>query len=157
MFGAGFHPCSHPRHQPMAPTSTYDSILKIKSTKICKKLQGAAVGTASWATSIGNERGEVIQCILTTSEAIPTLQRLAECLMERFRRGTQQPPILLYTDRDCCGNGGPSKYQLLFSEWRGMEVHLEVWHFMRKIAAGITSEAHPLYGVFNVSAVLLHI
>ena len=140
----------------MAPTSTYGSILKIDSSKkICKKLQGVAVGTASWATSIGNERGEIIQCILTTSEAIPTLQRLADGLMERFRRGTQQPPILLYTDRDCCGNGRASKYQLLFSEWRVMEVRLAVWHFMRKIAAGITSEAHPLYGVFSVSAVLL--
>ena len=130
-------------------TSTYGSIIKIDSSKkICKKLQGAAVGTASWATSIGNEKGEVIQCILTTSEAIPTLQRLADGLMERFRRGNQQPPILLYTDRDCCSNGGPSKYQLLFSEWRGMEVRLDVWHFMRRIAAGIISEAHPLYGVF---------
>ena len=42
-----------------AATSTYGSILKIDSTKICKKLQGAAVNTASWATNVGNERGEV--------------------------------------------------------------------------------------------------
>ena len=54
--------------------STYSCILKIDSSKkICKKLQGAAVGTASWATNIGNERGEEIQCVLTTSEAIPVL------------------------------------------------------------------------------------
>ena len=68
--------------------------------------------------------------------------------MERFRRGNQRPPIPVYTDHDCCDKRGPSKYQLLFSEWRGMEVHLDVWHFMRRIAAAITSEAHPLYGVF---------
>ena len=78
-------------------TSTYGCILKIDSSKkICKMLQGAAVGTASWATNIGNEQGKVIQCVLTTSDSIPVLQKLADGLMERFRRGNQQPPILLY-------------------------------------------------------------
>lgn len=43
-----------------AATSIYGSILKIDSTKkICKKLQGAAANTATWATNVGNERGEV--------------------------------------------------------------------------------------------------
>ena len=40
-----------------AATSVYGTVLKIDSTKkVCKKLQGAAAGTASWATNVGNER-----------------------------------------------------------------------------------------------------
>ena len=42
-------------------TSTFGSILKVDSTKkVCKKLQGTAANTASWATNVGNERGEVL-------------------------------------------------------------------------------------------------
>ena len=59
-----------------AATSTYGSILKIDSTKICKKLQGAAANTASWATNVGNERGEVLQSVLTSSERVPALQHM---------------------------------------------------------------------------------
>ncbi len=52
-----------------ALTSTYGRILKIDSTKkVCRKLQGKAANTASWATSVGNERGEVVITILTSSE-----------------------------------------------------------------------------------------
>ena len=50
-----------------AATSTHGSILKIDSTKkICNKLQGADANTASWATNVGNERGEVLMSVLTT-------------------------------------------------------------------------------------------
>ena len=50
-------------------TSTFVGILKIDSTKkVCKKLQGSSAGSASWATNIGNERGEILQCVLIASE-----------------------------------------------------------------------------------------
>ena len=130
-------------------TSTYGCVLKIDSSKkICKKMQGAAVDMANWATSIGNERGEIVHCILTASESTPSLKKLADGLMERYRRGRQQSPLLLYTDRDCCCQHGPSKYQQLFSGWGGLQVRLDIWHYMRRIALGVTSEAHPLYGLF---------
>ena len=130
-------------------TSTYGCILKIDSMKkICRKLQGAAVDTASWATSIGNERGEVVHSILTTSEGTPALKKLADGLMERYRRGGQQPTLLLYTDRNCCSKEGPSKYQALFPAWGGLQVRLDIWHFMRRLARGVMSESHPLYGLF---------
>ena len=29
-----------------------------------------------------------------------------------------------------------------------MLVRLDVWHFMRRLAVGCTSESHPLYGMF---------
>lgn len=96
-----------------AATSIYGSILKIDSTKkICKKLQGAAANTATWATNVGNERGEVLISVLTESEGSPALQRVADGLIQRYERAKQQPPHLLYTDRDCCSDSGPSKYQV---------------------------------------------
>ena len=97
-----------------ASTSIYGSILKIHGTKkICKKLQGAAVNTASWATNVGNERGEVLISILTASEGVEALQPLATGLMRRYQLARIDPPILLYTDRDCCSESGQSKYQVL--------------------------------------------
>lgn len=67
-----------------AATSVYGRILKIDSTKkVCKKLQGTAANTANWTTNIGNERGEVVVTILTESESMQGLARMAEGLMNR--------------------------------------------------------------------------
>ena len=130
-------------------TSVYGRVLKIDSTKkIVKKLQGATADTASWATNIGNERGEVVHSVLTTSESISSLQKLADGLMARYSRAAKPPPVLLYTDRDCCCKDQPSKYKLLFSKWDGLQVRLDVWHYMRRLACGCTAESHPLYGTF---------
>ncbi len=94
-------------------TSTYGSILKIDSTKkVCKKLQGSAANTASWATNVGNERGEVVVSVLTESEGCKSLRSLACGLMRRYQDAEQPPPRLLYTDRDCCSPGGPSKFKV---------------------------------------------
>ena len=96
-----------------ASTSVYGTVLKIDSTKkICKKLQGAAAGTASWATNVGNERGEVVISVLTESEDNVALKRMTSGLMERYEMAGQDPPRLLYTDRDCFCVRGPSKYQV---------------------------------------------
>ena len=89
--------------QAVAVTSTYGRILKIDSTKkVCRKLQGKAANTASWATSVGNERGEVLITVLTSSEGGPALKPLADGLVGRYRAAEQPSPVLLY--RDCCGN-----------------------------------------------------
>ena len=67
-----------------AATSVHGSILKIDSTKkICKKLLGAAAKTANWATNVGNERGEVVISILTESESMDGLFKMANGLMDR--------------------------------------------------------------------------
>lgn len=132
-----------------AATSVYGSILKIDSTKkITKKLQGADINTASWATNVGNERGEILQSVLTASESFSSLQTLADGLMNRYQSALQPHPLLMYTDRDCCSESGPSRYQLLFSKWDKLIVRLDVWHFMRRIANACTTESHPLYGTF---------
>ena len=132
-----------------AVTSTYGSILKIDSTKkVTKKLCGAAAGSASWATNVGNERGEVVQCVITASEGTESLQQMADGLMKRYEDANQPHPVLLYTDRDCCTISGPGRYKELFIRWPALEVRLDIWHFMRRLALGVTTESHPLYGTF---------
>ena len=96
-----------------AATSVYGTILKVDSTKkVCKKLQGAAAGTANWATNVGNERGEVVVSVLTESEDSEGLRQMACGLMQRYELAQQDPLRLLYTDRDCCSMSGPSKYKV---------------------------------------------
>ena len=132
-----------------AATSVYGTILKIDSTKkICKKLQGLAANKASWATNVGNERGEIVQSVLTSSESAVSLKKLADGLMSRYEKAGQTAPAVLYTDRDCCSSDGSSKYKELFGKWPNLEVCLDIWHFMRRLAVAVTSESHPLYGVF---------
>ena len=67
---------------------------------------------------------------------------MADGLTLRYRDAQQPPPQVLYTDRDCCA----VRFQQLFSEWPDMHVCLDIWHFMRRIALGCTTESHPLYG-----------
>lgn len=95
-------------------TSTFGSILKIDSTKkVVKKLQGKAAGSASWATNIGNERGEVVMSVITDSESFSSLKRMADGLMTRYKTARQPAPKILYTDRDCCSlMHGVSKYKV---------------------------------------------
>lgn len=68
-----------------AATSIHGSILKIDSTKkVCKKLLGVAAKSANWATNVGNERGEVVITVLTESESMVSLKRMADGLMDRY-------------------------------------------------------------------------
>ena len=131
-------------------TSTFGTVLKVDSTKkVVRKLQGAAADTANWATSVGNERGEIVMCVLTTSESVPSLKSMADGLVQRYRDAGVAPPKVIYTDRDCCSDFGLSKYRVLFEEWgEELYVRLDIWHFMRRLAGGVTSESHPLHGTF---------
>lgn len=36
----------------------------------------------------------------------------------------------------------------MFSEWDQLIVRLDLWHFMRRFAVGVTTDSHPLYGPF---------
>lgn len=99
-------------------------------------------------TSVGNENGEILISVLTTSEDLASLQLLADGLVQRYATAGQTPPTCLYVDRDCCNTSGLSKPALLFRAWDSLEVRLDVWHFMRRMASGCTSESHPLYGTF---------
>lgn len=117
----------------------------------CADNNMCVAGSANWITSVGNERGEIVLSILTTSESKSTLQQMADGLMRRYAAASEPPPSLLYTDCDCCNFRGPSKYQDLFSQWPDLVVRLDIWHFMRRLAVGCTTESHPLYGPFMSS------
>ena len=103
-------------------TSTVGTILKIDaSKKICRKLQGLDANSASWVVNVGNEKGEILQSVATTSESIASLKMMANGWMLRFQKHDVEPPAVLYTDRDCCSDTGPSKYEVLFSGWNPHE------------------------------------
>ncbi|XP_057300249.1 uncharacterized protein LOC130630686 [Hydractinia symbiolongicarpus] len=132
-----------------AITSVFGVVLKIDSTKkILKKLSGEAKGSASWVTNVGNEYGAILQSVVTSSESNESLKKMADGIVDRYAKANVTPPIILYTDRDCCCYNGPSKFNVLFSAWPNLTVKLDIWHFMRRISFGCTSESHPLYGVF---------
>ena len=83
---------------------------------------------------------------------------MADGLVHRFQKSDIDPPAVLYTDRDCCNETGPSKYQVLFSKWSNLQIRLDIWHFMCHLAlGGCVSESHPLYSTFmsHFSACLL--
>ncbi|XP_057189356.1 uncharacterized protein LOC130554003 [Triplophysa rosa] len=126
-------------------TSQFGRVLKLYSTKIVScKLAGHSAGTSTWVTNVGNEYGQVIMSVLTASEGFG-LAPMAAGIIKRYRDAGVPPPELLYVDRDCCGSTYLKK---MFEEWTNMEVRLDIWHFMRRIAVGCTTDSHQLYATF---------
>lgn len=128
-------------------TSIFGNIIKMDSTKkIVKQLAGHSAGTASWVTNVANEKGQILMSVLTTCEGVG-LAPMAAGLMKRYSDAREPPPKVLYVDHDCC-EGGVVKVKDLFSKWPELITPLDIWHFMRRLALGCTTESHPLYGVF---------
>ncbi|KAK0138894.1 hypothetical protein N1851_024567 [Merluccius polli] len=90
---------------------------------ITKKLAGIGKGTAFWMTSVGNEIGQILISVLTAM-------------------------LVLYVDCHCCVEAGQSKLQARFGQWPDLIIRLDIWHFMRRMSAGCTTDAHPLYATF---------
>ncbi|XP_047220665.1 uncharacterized protein LOC124867966 isoform X2 [Girardinichthys multiradiatus] len=90
-------------------TSVFGSILKMDSTKkVIKKLAGADAGTAQWMSSVGNELGQVLICVVTAAEGYG-LQDMAKGLHKRYEQARRSSPEVLYVGRDCCrADGKPS-------------------------------------------------
>ncbi|MEQ2162429.1 hypothetical protein GOODEAATRI_019699, partial [Goodea atripinnis] len=67
-------------------TSVFGSILKMDSTKkVIKKLAGADAGTAQWMSSVGNELGQVLICVVMAAEGYG-LQDMAKGLQKRYEQ-----------------------------------------------------------------------
>jgi hypothetical protein len=125
-------------------TSTVGSILKMDSSKkITRKLAGTAAGTAQWATDVGNEYGQILACVLTTAEG-SGIRQMARGLVGRYATAGIPPPAVMYVDRDCCSVAVKN----LFKPWKNLIVRLDIWHLMRRLARGVKTESHQLYGVF---------
>lgn len=110
-------------------------------------MSGPAKGTAQWLTSVGNEVGQVLMSVLTANEGAG-LDLMAAGLMERYQRAGVDPPTILYVDCDCCKEVGETKLKRRFSSWPDVIVRLDIWHFMRRLAVGCTTDAHQLYPTF---------
>ena len=82
--------------------------------------------------------------MLTASEG-SGLSEMAKGLVDRYKNAGVSPPDVVYTDHDCCGARG---IKGLFPEWNDICVRLDIWHFMRRLAIGVTTESHPLYATF---------
>ena len=57
---------------------------------------------------------------------------MADGLVKRFKDAGQQPPRVLYTDCECCGDNNGSKYNHLFEAWPNLIVCLDIYHYMRR-------------------------
>lgn len=112
-----------------------------------KKLAGATAGTAAWVTNVGNEHGQVLMSVLTSHKGQGLLP-MTTGLVRRYEAAGVAPPTLLYVDRDCCSSVGTSRAAAMFSGWSDLVVRLDVWHFMRRFAAGLHTDSHPLYDLF---------
>ena len=82
-------------------TSTFGEILKIDSTrKVAKKLAGKHAYNAHWVTNVGNEFGQILNSVLTTSEG-HGLTDLSRGLIQRYQKERKEKlPKVLYTDRE---------------------------------------------------------
>lgn len=74
------------------------------------------------------------------------LGQMIKGLVDRYSLADVKPPVLLYVDRDCCGNASQLRRQ--FGAWPDLEIRLDVWHFMRRFSVGCTTDSHQLYGIF---------
>ncbi|CAM4510591.1 unnamed protein product [Leuciscus chuanchicus] len=130
-------------------TFVFGYVLKMDSTKkITRKLSGAAKGTALWVTSVGNELGQILISVLTAQEG-PGLDVMVVDLIRRYSQAAMPPPKLLYVDTGCCmETGGQTKLQKRFGGLPDLNIRLDIYHFMRRLAAGCTTDAHPLYPIF---------
>lgn len=106
-----------------------------------------AKGTAMWVTSVGNEYGQILISVLTAQEGAG-LDMMAADLVRRYHQAGVEPPVVLYVDCGCCTEAGETKLQARFSGWPGLTIRLDIWHFMRRLAVGCTTDAHQLYPVF---------
>ena len=130
----------------------------IRQRRSVGNFEGGAAGTASWATNVGNERGEVVASVLTASEDVASLKSLADGLVRRYTAAGEHPPLVLYTDRDCYADTGPSKMEALFDGWSDIHVRLDVWHFMRRLAQGMQGNFRKFITNYSVgSYVIYHI
>ena len=126
-------------------TSVFGSVLKLDLTKkVVKKLAGKASRTAVWCTIVGNEHGQILSSVLSTAEG-HGIAPMLDGIMLRYKAADIPPPEIIYIDRDCCG---PNPLHHMLASWDKTILRLDIWHFMRMISSGLTTDKHQLYGPF---------
>lgn len=56
-------------------------------------------------TNVGNEFGQVLNCVLTTGEGA-ALDDLCQGIVKRYKDAGEPEPAVIYVDRDCCSKTG---------------------------------------------------
>lgn len=99
-------------------------------------------------TSVRNEKGQVLISVLTATEGAG-LDLMTQGIVRRYREAGQRPPKVLYVDCGCCkDNDDLPAVKEKFRGWPDLIVRLDIYHFMRRLARGCSSDAHPLYPTF---------
>ena len=75
------------------------------------------------------------------------ITHMTQGIVKRYHDAAVPPPELLYVDRDCCILPGKPQPLKLFHPWETL-IRLDIWHFMRRFSSGMTTDNHPLYGIF---------
>ncbi|XP_041934921.1 uncharacterized protein LOC121697461 [Alosa sapidissima] len=74
---------------------------------------------------------------------------MAAGIVQRYQDAGVEPPQVLYVNQDCCSSDGrPGAAAAMFAEWGELVVRLDIWHLMRRLASGVTTESHQLYRPF---------
>ena len=68
-------------------------------------MAGGIEGTAAWMTNVGNERGEILNCVLTTGEGTGLLE-MCQGIVQRYKDAAEPEPLIIYVERDCCKAAG---------------------------------------------------
>lgn len=63
-----------------------------------QQIKEAAANTAAWIMNVGNERGEIVVSVVTSSEDLSSLKPLADGLVHHYVTAGVEPPVVIYTD-----------------------------------------------------------
>ncbi|KAH3735367.1 hypothetical protein DPMN_041886 [Dreissena polymorpha] len=121
-------------------TSVFGRILKLDSTKkVVKKLAGRPAKTALWCSNVGNEHGQILTSVMTSSEGHGLTPMLVGIInrYQRQRSLRQKSCTLIVT----------AVVHLPYNSVAGPQhectvVRLDIWHFMRRIATGCSTDSH---------------
>lgn len=119
--------------------------------QVVKKMSGEGKGTAQWFTSIGNEFSQVLTFVLTHEESYEAIRSMTLGLIDRFQQANQPVPKVLYVDRGCCRESGPTSIEKLFQPWvdQGMVIRLDIYHWHHRFDAAVRTESHSKYMAFK--------
>lgn len=67
------------------------------------------------------------------------LTPMAKGLMERYERAGEEPPELMYVDKNCCRSHGETAMEQLFSDWMDadMVARLDIWHWIHRFDSAV--------------------
>ncbi|KAJ8280900.1 hypothetical protein GJAV_G00060730 [Gymnothorax javanicus] len=79
----------------------------------------------------------------------PSLDLMVAGHIRRYSEAGVAPPKLRHVDCGCCVKAeGETKLKPSFGGWPDIVVKLDIYYFMRRLAAGVAKDAHTLYPIY---------